>query len=123
MLVKPARHCAMIEALRREGARGTWLALLTELASLAGCGVEFLSHSERPWSSATFSGARHRFRLAFEGLDAVAAGETFITALPDHEFRVRDRLVADAAVTAVDHDLLAGPTLTVEADLLVLEEA
>lgn len=123
MLIEPARHCAMIEALRREGARGTWLALLKELADLAGPAIQFQRHSERPWSSATFSGARHSFRLAFEGIEAVTAGEALIAALPDHEFRVRGQLVADATISAAEHDLTAGPRLTVEADLLVLDEA
>ena len=123
MLVEPARRCAMIEALRREGARGTWLALLGELASLAGPGLQLLSHCERPWCSATFSGARHGFRLSFEGIEAVAAGEAFIAALPDHEFQVRGRLVADATITAAEHDLMAGPRLTIVADLLVLDES
>ena len=122
MLVKPTRGCAMIDALRREGARGTWLALLTELVHLAGSEVEFLSHSERAWSSATFSGARHGFHLAFQGVAAVAAGERFIAALPDHEFRLCGRLVADATITAAHHDLGNGPRLTVDAELLVLDE-
>lgn len=123
MHVEPARRCAMIETLRREGARGTWLALLGELARLGGPGMQLLRHTERPWSSATFSGARHRFRLAFEGTEAVAQGEALIAALPDHEFRVPGRLVADAMIAAVEHDVASGPTLTIETELLVLEEA
>ncbi len=123
MHIEPARRCAMIERLRREGARGTWLALLGELARLGGAGTQLLRHSERPWSSATFSGARHSFRLAFEGCEAVAQGEALIAALPDHEFTVPGRLVADATVTGVEHDVADGPTLIVEADLLVLDEA
>jgi hypothetical protein len=113
----------MIDALRRQGARGTWLMLLTALADLCGPGLQFVSHSERAWSSATFSGARHRFRLTFEGIEAVLAGEALIMNLPDHEFRIRGQLVADATISTVEHDLLAGPRLTIEADLLVLDEA
>jgi hypothetical protein len=123
MLAEPARRCAMIETLRREGARGPWLALLGELVALAGAGTQFLHHSERPWSSATFSGARHGFMLAFEGAEAVAGGERLIAALPDHEFNLRGRLVADATITAVEHSLVDGPHLTVETELLVLDEA
>ena len=123
MFVDPTNRCQMIDALRREGARGPWLALLSALVALAGPGMQFLRHSERPWASATFSGARHNFALVFEGIEAVAAGEGFIAALPDHEFRLRAQLVADATITAVEHDLTAGPRLRVEAELLVLDEA
>jgi hypothetical protein len=112
----------MIETLRREGARGPWLALLGELAALAGPDMQFLSHSERPWSSATFGGARHGFTLAFEGAEAVARGEHLIAALPDHEFTLPGRLVADATITAAEHSLVDGPRLTIEAELLVLDE-
>lgn len=123
MFVDPAHRCPMIEALRREGARGPWLALLSELVALAGPEVQFLRHSERPWASATFSGARHNFALVFAGDEAIAAGESFIAALPDHEFHLRGQLVADATITAAEHDLTSGPRLSVEAGLLVLDEA
>jgi hypothetical protein len=123
MFVDPARRCPMIDALRAEGARGPWLALLAQVVDLAGPSVQFLRHGERPWASATFCGARHSFALLFEGAQAVAAGEDFIAALPDHEFRLRGQLVADATITAAEHNLGSGPRLTVEADLLVLDEA
>lgn len=123
MFVEPTRHCSMIETLRREGARGPWLLLLSELLNLAGPAAQLVRHAERPWSSTTFSGARHQFALTFEGCEAVAAGEHLIAALPDHEFRVRGRLVADAGVTAVEHSLVDGPRLAIEVELLVLDEA
>src|SRR5690242_5148806 len=59
------------------------------------------AHSEKSWASITFAGVRHRLDLAFEGEDAVEAGETFIAFLPDHEFAIPRQLVADAAVTSV----------------------
>ncbi|VWX52364.1 hypothetical protein [Novosphingobium sp. 9U] len=123
MFVKPTRHCPMIDTLRREGARGPWLMLLSELLTLAGPTAQLLRHAERPWSSSTFSGARHEFALRFDGAEAVAAGEHLIVTLPDHEFRLRGRLVADAGVTAVEHSLVDGPTLALEIELLVLDEA
>jgi len=123
MFVDTTARCPMIEALRREGARGPWLGLLGELTKIAGGGTQLLRHAERPWSSNTFSGARHTFHLAFEGPANVAGGEHLIAALPDHEFSLPGRIVADATVIAVEHSLIDGPRLTITAELLVLDEA
>lgn len=123
MFVETGRRGTMVETLRAEGARGAWLILLGELLRLSGAQAQLLHHRERPWSSATFSGARHSFRLAFEGAEAVAAGEALIAALPDHEFHVRGRLVADATVTEAEHSLVDSPRLVVEVELLVLDES
>lgn len=123
MLVEPTRHCAMIETLRRGGARGPWLGLLREVLALAGPEAQFLRHSERFWSSATFCGARHTVVLVFEGASAVTQGEAFIAALPDHEFTLRGCLVADATVPSVEHSALPLPRLLIEAELLVLDDA
>jgi len=123
MHIETTSRCTMIEALRREGARGPWLALLREVLALAGPETQLLHHAERPWSSNTFGGARHTFRLAFEGLPAIVRGEAFIAALPDHEFTLSRRIVADATIGLVEHSLLDRPVLTVEAELLVLDDA
>jgi hypothetical protein len=123
MHVEATNHCAMIQALRREGARGAWLRLLTEVLRLAGPAAQFERHSERPWSSTTFSGARHTIRLSFKGAAQVGRGETFIACLPDHEFTLAGRIVADASVTSAEHSLIEGPSLVVEAELLVLDDA
>lgn len=103
--------------------RGPWARLLSEVLDLAGPHAQFVRHSERPWSSATFSGARHGIVVSFRGAEATAHGETFIAALPDHEFTVPGHLVADATVIAVEHAQLPEPGMTVEAELLLLEEA
>ena len=84
---------------------------------------QVLKHSERAWASITFAGTRHALVLLFAGEDAVAAGERFIDALPDHEFTLPGQLVADASVTEVDHRLLPSPRLVVECELLLLEDA
>ncbi|WP_285017737.1 hypothetical protein [Novosphingobium sp. fls2-241-R2A-195] len=99
--------------------RGPWLRLLSEVLGLAGPDADLLSHAERDWASATFSGARHTIVLAFEGAEAVTEGEAFIAALPDHEFTIPRHLVADAALTSVEHrqDL---PRMTVHIEVLVL---
>jgi len=123
MYVEPAGRCAMVDTLRREGARGPWLAVLQQVLELAGPHAQLVHHAERPWSSPTYSGAYHRFRLSFEGTEALVAGEDFIAALPDHEFTLPRQLVAKATIVAAEHSLLGTPKLTLEAELLVLDEA
>jgi len=123
MKIEIEAHRAMIAALRKGGARGAWLELLSEVLRVAGPKAEFVRHSERPWASVTFGGSRHSVRLVFVGAPAVADGERFVVALPDHEFNLRGRLVAEATIGAIDHDLTAGPRLTVDAELLVLDDA
>ncbi|MCX7864965.1 MAG: hypothetical protein N2423_08035 [Novosphingobium sp.] len=123
MRIDPAGDKDMIAKLRQNGARGPWLRVLSAVLELAGPSAEFLHHSERPWASATFSGMRHVIGLRFTGTQAIAAGEKFIAALPDHEFVIPRQLVAEAAVTAVDHAFEPAPTLTVQAELLLLDES
>ena len=91
------------------------------ILALAGGGATILSHEDKSWASITFAGARHRIELAFEGAEAVQAGELFIAFLPEHEFAIPGQLVADAAVTAVDHRLQP-PRMQVSCELLLLEE-
>lgn len=103
-------------------ARGPWLRLLSAVLELAGPRAELLRHAERPWTSATFSGTRHTVALTFTGPDGIVAGEEFLAALPDHEFTITGQLVADAAVSLVEHEAGANPGMTIEADLLLLED-
>ena len=91
------------------------------LLALAEGRATILSHDEKSWASITFAGTRHRLELVFEGAEAVQAGELFIAFLPEHEFAIPHHLVADAAVTAVDHRL-DPPRMTVTCELLLLEE-
>ena len=93
------------------------------LAELAEGHGRVLAHNEVAWASVTFSGTRHRLRLAFDGPSAIEAGESFIALLPEHEFAIPGQLVADAAVVEVDHRLAPDPRLTVTAELLLLEES
>lgn len=81
-----------------------------------------VSHREKSWASITFAGARHRIELAFEGAEAVAAGEQFIAALSDHEFAIPGQLVAEANVIAVDQRL-DPPHMLVTCEILMLEDA
>ena len=92
------------------------------LLSLSHDKAIIIGHDERAWASITFSGARHRVRLRFDGAKAVEAGELFIAFLPEHEFAIPGQLVADAAVTEVGHRL-EPPLMEVVCELLLLEEA
>lgn len=97
--------------------------LRTALLQLARDKAEILSHKEKAWASVTFSGTRHCVELHFCGAEAVEAGECLIAFLPEHQFAIPGQLVADAAVTEVEHKLLPQPELTVTAELLLLDEA
>lgn len=96
--------------------------LLRAVREISGPHAEVLRHDESPWASITFSGARHRLVLRFAGSDAVSDGERFIAVLPEHEFKLRGRLVADATVTRVDHELVPAPLMEVECEILLLDE-
>jgi len=96
--------------------------LLREVREIAGPLAEVVSHREVPWASITFSGTRHGLVLRFAGSEAVSDGEAFIANLPEHEFRLRGKLVADASILRVDQDVLPSPLLEVECEILVLDE-
>jgi hypothetical protein len=102
--------------------RGTGARLREALLELSGRKAAVLRHDEKSWASITFAGTRHRLELAFEGEEAIAAGELFIAFLPEHEFTLPGQLVADAAIIAVDHALLPEPRLLVTCELLLLED-
>src|SRR5688572_24932100 len=97
-------------------------ALREALLELAQDQATILGHSEKSWASVTFAGARHRLELLFDGDEAIEAGELFIAVLPEHEFDIPGQLVADAAVTEVDHRLQP-QRMQVSCELLLLEEA
>jgi hypothetical protein len=97
--------------------------LRAALIVLADGQGEILSVSERAWASITFEGARYTVAIAFEGDEAVDAGERFIAALPDHEFAIPGQLVAEASVVEADHRLLPSPRLSMRCELLLLRDA
>ena len=123
MQFDPAGGKAMVETIRRGTRRSPWMQLLSALMGLAGGRAELIRHAERPWASVTFAGSRHTVLLAFTGSEAVAAGEAFIAALPDHEFTIPRQLVADAAVLALEQVMLPEPRIEVEIEVLLLEDA
>ncbi|WP_454597223.1 hypothetical protein [Qipengyuania sp. SM2507] len=103
--------------------RSTTDRLRDALLALAEQRGEVLVHREKAWASITFAGTRHALSLRFAGPEAVAAGERFVAALPEHEFAIPGQLVADATVSEVEHRLLPGQQLVVGCELLLLEEA
>ena len=97
--------------------------LLEALLALGEAQASLLSHNQKPWASITFTGSRHEIMLDFEGPEAVAAGERFVAALPDHEFAIPGQLVADATVSEVTSSTLPYPRTVVTCALLLLEDA
>ena len=118
----PAKTAYTRHATPPLGRRSPWLRLLSQVMELAEGKGQLVSHAERAWASATFAGSRHTIELAFEGSEALKAGERFILALPEHEFAIPGQLVADAAIIEADHSLAHGPRLVVTAELLLLED-
>jgi hypothetical protein len=120
MFADPDATQAMTRSVR--GARRPWMPLLSALLELAEGHGELVRHSERPWASITFSGSRHTVALIFAGAEAMAAGGRFIEALPEHEFEIPRHLVADAAVISVLQETLPQQRMSVEVELLLLED-
>ena len=111
------------KARRYRPRRTTADRLREALIALAEAQPTILTHEEKAWASITFSGTRHELLLDFDGPEAVAAGERFIAALPDHEFALAGQLVADASVQAVDHSLVPAPRMLVTVVVLLLDDS
>ena len=105
------------------GERKSSRRLLNALVDLSGGTAEVLHHGEKPWASITFAGSRHTVALRFTGAEAVAAGEALIAALPEHEFTLPGEVVIEATVVSVEHAMLPDPRMTVDVELLLLEDA
>lgn len=116
-LPNPVRHA------RYRPRRSTADRLRQALLTLASAQAELVTHEESAWCSITFTGTRHEVVLNFQGHEAVEAGEHFIDALPEHEFRIPGQLVADASIREVDHSFGIEERMTVTAVLLLLEES
>ena len=105
-------------ALKRDPANQ----LLAALYALGQGHGALLRHEDRAWASITFAGSRHALTFRFAGEAGVAAGKAFIAELPEHEFAIPRKLIADATVVAVRHELLPRPSLEVECEVLMLDE-
>jgi hypothetical protein len=109
---------AAARALKRDPANQ----LLAALYALGQGHGTLLRHEKRAWASITFAGSRHTLALRFAGDTGMTAGEVFVAELPEHEFAIPHKLVADATVIAVRHTLLPKPYLEVECEVLMLDE-
>jgi hypothetical protein len=85
-------------------------------ASAQSYGLTLALHdaAERPWSSATFTGARLMLTLDIAGAGAGADPAAWLTTLPEADLPVPGRLVADLIVVT------ATPT-TATLEVLLLE--
>lgn len=111
---------AIGETLQRPR-REAWSAVVKALTDLAEGHAQLVSHSERAWASITFSGTRHCVRLRFEGIDAAIVGEAMIEALPDNEFAIAGKLVADCSIEWAERTV--NPlTLEFQTTLLLLDD-
>ena len=106
----------------RQPRRGNSARLEPAVLELSGDHGRIVEHRERSWASITFAGTRHTLRIVFDTPEAIEGGEALIAMLPDHEFALPARLVADATVSTVDHVLEPAPQLTVTCELLLLED-
>jgi hypothetical protein len=122
MRIDPAEHGAMQASLRPRRQGRPWLQLLNAVLSLAGEHAALLSHSETAWASITFSGNRHAITVEFTGHAGSDAAERFIEMLPDHEFDIPRMLVADAAIVAVRQVMVPERRITIDVELLLLDE-
>jgi hypothetical protein len=66
------------------------------LAALAGQDAQVAHRHSSPWSSATFSGARHSFSVDLPSPRARLFGNR----LPEHDFILPGHIVADIGVTS-----------------------
>ncbi len=100
-------------------------ALRIALAALLGEGARLLSSRERPWASATFTGARHYWTWALTAADGADLARWFAALLPEHEFSIRGHIVADALVTDIRSETLEDgrPATIVTLEILSVEDA
>jgi hypothetical protein len=82
-------------------------------------GAKLALHQRQEWHSLTFTGERHVIQLRLETADARRQAERFAAALPEVEFTLPRRFVADILVSRIV-ETAGGVEITVEA--LVLEE-
>lgn len=108
---------------RRRVRRGPRDHLRDALVTLAEGHGLITQHCERSWASITFTGTRHYLTLEFSGHEACDAAESFVAALPEHEFTIPGQLVADATITSVDSTVLPEPCMIAECELLLLNDS
>ncbi len=78
--------------------------------------AEIVESRETPWASATFSGARHRFRLRVP-----PNAQRPFADLSEREFDFPGHIVAD--ITVIDHAEHAGDAMHLTIEALTVEDA
>lgn len=96
------------------------VAVLRAVLARAGRNAQLVEHVEKAWASPTFDGAQHTITLRWAGENAVMGAADFLEGLPAATLPIDGMVLADAAVRAVHHTVLAEPALTAEIALLVL---
>ncbi len=81
-------------------------------ARAAGTVMTVLANDDRGWTSATFTGVRHRIAIT---VDRSAAAIAWLDGLGDADLPMRGHLVADLAVVR-DGDAVALCALTIETE-------
>ena len=66
--------------------------------------ADLIESQERPWASATFSGARHVITVRVPLDDADSPASALLAKLPDYEFDLAGEIVADCVVTMQRHN-------------------
>ena len=94
--------------------------LASALIALAGSGADFADAGFRPWCSATFIGAQHRFSLRLAGTDAGSRAANLARLLPDADWRIPGHIVADIAIDAVG--LEEDGTARIDLAMLTIED-
>ncbi len=88
--------------------------LVRALAKRAGAWPVIGNVHSRPWSSATFNGARHHFSVRFEGVEAESRIRALCDGLDYAEFDLGAHILVDIAVLECRSDD-NGSMITIEA--------
>lgn len=94
--------------------------LARALLAMAGADATLGDAGFRPWCSATFLGAQHRFTLRIAGADAAARATALARALPEAEFAITGHIVADVTVDRLRTD--AEGTRLIDVAALTIED-
>ncbi len=87
-----------MDAIRGPDAGTLLIRALRSNASAAGVTMQVATIACTPWASATFVGTLHRLTIA---ADPVPGLRDWIDGLPEAEFAMRGRIVADLSVDSI----------------------
>ncbi|KUR80773.1 hypothetical protein [Novosphingobium sp. FSW06-99] len=89
----------------------------------AGPHATLISHDERPWMTATLSGARHDFQIQWERSNDPAVTESILPFWPPADFEIPGMLIADIEVCGTVVDFVPRLQLTAEFSMLTVDLA